>query len=1286
MPIDPFHRLYLEEHAVDPELAEKLGVRSITDPTDLPAPFEYLNGQGTPALLYPWSDGTREWHQLHPDKVPVVDGEERKYVFPFRETPLLWLVHDPARPAGELWVEGTKQALAAASTGIGWRVRAIAGCWSWYSDGAPIPGVYGAADGLDLVVLLDADVDTNSAVWDAGARMLSELGAVAGAASVKIGRVPGGGKSGLDDVLAKAPVGERLPMLERIVKGASAKLGTRPRDPDPRVASGLFTMRPNRSIALLVQNVARELDRIAPWAWQEKGDSLWRYNATTGVYEHVPPRAFEAHLAHLLGNDYEARYARDALGGVKHNAAMNRRILDPTAAPSRKVAVANGVLDPKTGVLEEHSPDHLLLGAWATHYDETAECPRILAYLEEQFPGQVDVILDTAARMLNRVDPQDRTLFLFGPPRSGKSTVVRLLEAVTGDDACSHVSLHQLASRPFAAAQLFGKSLNTFADLSSAEVQDTSIFKALTGGDAIDAERKHEQFFQFTNRALLVFSANEVPALPADSEAEFARFVPVKAGRSFLGKEDPAVEAALMEELPGLLAELVRRYRVGRMPAPSPEVRQEFRLAGDKVARYVAQRLDVWPADAPWKGAPRGSTVHDDFQKWCVGEGVKALSASRFYAGLTKNGVTTGLFEGVQHVKADIRGGKGSAATPFGGLGGLPDDLRACAREEVGVDERTREEVAQKSTNPTGPVAVDFETPSAEAMGSGAHEGPFCRLLAYTDADGAHTTADPDRMRGILANASRLITHNGWAFDLPAAGLELGLDVEELIGKSEDTQVRARLAWPPRAVKGADRDKYHLADLAPAVLGEDRRKGDMLPVLKRRHGGYDRIPTDDPDYNAYARLDAELTRDLWTALPDPDAYYEREREVAKIAGRLTVTGLRVDVPELNRRMDDRDAVARAAFEHLEAMGLPAASSLAARPWTTAAAIPVLDSLAQEAWGIDWPRTKKGAVRSDRELLQAIVEEAEGPVAQLAGHILAITAGGSPFLPAVRKHLRATGRIHPQHKLASATGRWSTSSPNTLGSGKRSAQLLSDREVILAEPGQVFVAVDLAGIDQRAVWGLSGDEAYGQLFAPGVDIHDEMCKLYFGELTKPLRAAAKPITHGIPYGRGAGAITNVLIGSPGRYFGWTYEDAYPEVRAAWDRYFQQYAGVKEWQAEVRRRGEDGETMDNGFGRGIRVAPAEAYTEAPARLAQSAARDLAMEGLLRIKAAGLAPMLREFIHDEVLLSVPEAEAQRVGEQVAELMSFDWHSPSGVVVPIVGVFDGKAGPTWADCYTEE
>jgi hypothetical protein len=222
--ISPEHATFLEAQAVDVQLAQRLGVRSLLTRADNPQDGVWVNWANHPALAFPWTgpDGRRQW-QLRPD-TPTADsrGRARKYVFEKGAAPVLWAVHVPADPRLIVIVEGTKQSLAAASYAApDIAIYGISGCRSWQHEGSPIPDLH-VADGHPVVVILDADAADNPEVYRAGAEMADAL-RMEGATEVTFTRLPSAGKSGLDDILGKRPADRRATYLARLIKGAKPK-------------------------------------------------------------------------------------------------------------------------------------------------------------------------------------------------------------------------------------------------------------------------------------------------------------------------------------------------------------------------------------------------------------------------------------------------------------------------------------------------------------------------------------------------------------------------------------------------------------------------------------------------------------------------------------------------------------------------------------------------------------------------------------------------------------------------------------------------------------------------------------------------------------------------------------------------------------------------------------------------------------------------------------------------------------------------------------------------------
>lgn len=218
--------------------------------------------------------------------------------------------------------------------------------------------------------------------------------------------------------------------------------------------------------------------------------------------------------------------------------------------------LSNCVLDLDSLDEYEHSPDYKFLTKLPVNYEWDAGCPKFWEFLEQSVDKKY---FDVIGEMLGYTlwpDYNAHKAFMFlGPPRTGKGTMTRVMEAINGPSNCSHVSLQDLVSQRFARARLFGKRINTSGDLPATTISDAGTFKNVTGEDEIDAEYKGTQIFSFRNTAKLIFSANRLPVIRVDDDAFYNRWIIIPFENSFLGREDSDLTAKLTtpEELSGIL-------------------------------------------------------------------------------------------------------------------------------------------------------------------------------------------------------------------------------------------------------------------------------------------------------------------------------------------------------------------------------------------------------------------------------------------------------------------------------------------------------------------------------------------------------------------------------------------------------------------------------------------------------------------------------------------------------------------------------------------------------------
>lgn len=585
-----------------------------------------------------------------------------------------------------------------------------------------------------------------------------------------------------------------------------------------------------------------------------------------------------------------------------------------------------------------------------------------------------------------------------------------------------------------------------------------------------------------------------------------------------------------------------------------------------------------------------------------------------------------------------------------------------------------------------GTLTFDIETADANALFTGVVDagtskarpidGPFVRLIGYAWAVGdVRITTDPDELIAAINDADVVQGHNILGFDGLALAHLHGLDWTAFCAKAVDTELLARHDLPPRSREHGVADQYDLDHVAQRYGLAGKLTGDNgLAALKRRHGGYDRIPVDDPHYVAYLVQDVTASRNVARVLTDKalNDYTRREHELAMYAGDLTLSGVMVNAPLLHDRVRLGEETKAEALRALrDVYGVPLgvdvyrgrgkAKQLVWEPYKSPLATKegkaaLVDAFAK--MGVTkYPKTKAtGDIMAGRDGMAEIAEAhpLRADVKRLCDLVTTVTTVRTIYQTAVN-NLCPDGRIHPQVSMRQSSGRWSVT-PGMTVYGKHGGRHV-ERQIIIPDPGHSLITCDLSQVDMRAMAAHSQDRAYMALFEPGRDAHAEIAKML--GIT---RQEAKARGHGWNYGLGAKRM--IREGADPKIV-WTFvngmESRFPRLSAYKDA--------------VRTVGASPLYLDNGFGRPMNCDPDYAYTMAPALIGQGTARDITCEVLLRLLRAypEYRKYLRLYVHDEFVFSVPTEGAEQIKQHVIESFTWEWRG-----VPILCDATGPA-PDW-------
>ena len=220
------------------------------------------------------------------------------------------------------------------------------------------------------------------------------------------------------------------------------------------------------------------------------------------------------------------------------------------------VNVRNGLLDIRDMSFKEHTPSYLSTVQLNVEYNPQAHCPQFEKFLNEVLDCRlIPLVQEILGYLLTTNTSAQKSFVLLGPARTGKSTLLWVVEyLLLGKKNVSNIPWQEIGDK-FKTAELLGKLANVFSDLPSKSIDDTGIFKVVTGEDYLMAEKKNKNPFKFRPFARLVFSCNELPKNYVDrTEGFYRRLIIVPFNRQIeKNKIDKALKYKFQREKEGIL-------------------------------------------------------------------------------------------------------------------------------------------------------------------------------------------------------------------------------------------------------------------------------------------------------------------------------------------------------------------------------------------------------------------------------------------------------------------------------------------------------------------------------------------------------------------------------------------------------------------------------------------------------------------------------------------------------------------------------------------------------------
>ncbi|MDK2974911.1 MAG: hypothetical protein PWP08_1282 [Methanofollis sp.] len=351
-------------------------------------------------------------------------------------------------------------------------------------------------------------------------------------------------------------------------------------------------------IHLKFAKIADYIKRLQPLiAFQQR---LWVYTGDRYVEDHGQIEAL-------------IQQTTRAIGYVGSISSVKREVLsylkDTDGHQDYPFDQGEGYLPVKNGILHitadsvrllPHGPEHRFTFCLPVAYDPATSSQFVADTFADWVGEDAGYLVQVPAQcILQAWGHIYKAAYLFeGQTNAGKTTYCDFLYAFFGEQTFSKVGLYALLENRFAFADLLGKMLNVQDDLPFIPLKSIGTFKDLTGGDQHRIERKHEQAFKASIRAVHLFTCNRPPEIKdLDDRAFWGRWVYLMFSNAFPVNPEFQRRLASPENLSGFLNLVIAKVQavlrnedcIKRMDPE--EVRAVWTAGSSPVVSFIASNF-----------------------------------------------------------------------------------------------------------------------------------------------------------------------------------------------------------------------------------------------------------------------------------------------------------------------------------------------------------------------------------------------------------------------------------------------------------------------------------------------------------------------------------------------------------------------------------------------------------------------------------------------------------------------------------------------------------------------
>jgi len=253
------------------------------------------------------------------------------------------------------------------------------------------------------------------------------------------------------------------------------------------------------------------------------------FNKTMFIYDYglhlyrKQTNEIETHIRNTYVDHFiKGKLASHIMEMRAHLTSMGSYSEYPFNVNSTTIPVDNGIVkidyDTQEITLLPHGPEHLFTYKLSIKYDSSIKNCKAIPLLKRMVESEnIKTLIQIPAQALLQMQTghaYKKAYLLQGEPHAGKTSYLKLLYMMFGDDFTTAVSLQHLCTDRFIGGNLEGKLLNIYDDLEDVALEVIDQFKTLTGDCRHGIERKYAEPYTGRVTAVHIFTCNYPPEYP----------------------------------------------------------------------------------------------------------------------------------------------------------------------------------------------------------------------------------------------------------------------------------------------------------------------------------------------------------------------------------------------------------------------------------------------------------------------------------------------------------------------------------------------------------------------------------------------------------------------------------------------------------------------------------------------------------------------------------------------------------------------------------------------------